>query len=244
MAAPAPRPAPSCLECGGLDEDCRGSPSFQGPLASTSPWSPSPVESLGKNYDLRAFGVGAIRADAEGRLAHALQGRGERPHVGDLAGHQELQGVLRARVAAEVDQPLIDDLGAGFGGDVAAQIDVKLTGDLQVVRCPRVAHRVEQADTAAAGDGDQRIGFGFLADGFHRLEMQARQGAYDFKVAQLFGADVHQTGLAAAGSSQMQALDGILHRRGELAVGAAELLEQLYCTKLQVQLHRSEEQTA
>ena len=85
--------------------------------------------------------------------------------------------------------------------------------------------RIVQSDAAAARDGDERIGFGRLAVELHRLEMQPRQGADDFEMAELLGADVHQQVLARR-IVAVQALDGILHRGGELAVGAAELFEQ------------------
>ena len=77
--------------------------------------------------------------------------------------------------SAEIDQALIDDLGPGFRRDVAAQVDVEFAGDLQIVGGPGVALRVEQIHAAAAGNGDQRIGFGRLAIEFHRLEMHARE---------------------------------------------------------------------
>ena len=104
------------------------SPSFQGPVVSISPCSPSPVESLKYWF---TSGEGRDLADRKPVLAHAVQRRGKRLHVRDLARHQELQRILRADVVAEVDQPLVDDLGARLGGDVAAQIDVELAGDLQ-----------------------------------------------------------------------------------------------------------------
>ena len=66
-------------------------------------------------------------------------------------------------VVGEVDQPLVDDLGAGLGRDVAAEVDVELAGDLQVVGRPGVALRVVQVDAAAAADGDQRVGLGRVA---------------------------------------------------------------------------------
>lgn len=94
-------------------------------------------------------------ADAERWLAHALERERERLHVRDLAGHQELQRVLAAGVVAEIDQPLVDDLGPRLRGDVAAQIDVKLAGDLQIVGGPGIALGVEEIDAAAAGDGDE-----------------------------------------------------------------------------------------
>jgi len=71
--------------------------------------------------------------------------------VGDFPCHQELQGVLGAGVITEIDQALIDDLGPSFCGDVAAQIDVEFSGDLEIVRRPGTALRVEQIDTAASG---------------------------------------------------------------------------------------------
>lgn len=85
-------------------------------------------------------------ADGERRLRHALQSRGERLHVGDFARHQELQGVLGAGVVAEIDQAFVNDLGAGFSRDVAAQIDGEFAGDLEIVGGPGIAMRVEQVD--------------------------------------------------------------------------------------------------
>ena len=143
----------------------------------------------------------------------------------DLARHQELQRVLGAGVRREVDEPFVDDFGAGLRGDVAAQVDVELAGDFQVVGRPRIAHRVEQIDAAAAGDRDERIGFGGVAIELHRLQMQARQGADDLQMAQLFGANIHQEILALQVVA-VQALNGILHRGGKLAIRAAELFQQ------------------
>ena len=82
--------------------------------------------------------------------------------MGDFARHQELQGVLGAGIVAEIDQPLIDDLGARLGGDVAAQVDIELAGDLEVIGRPGIALRIEQIYAAATRDRDQRIGFGRL----------------------------------------------------------------------------------
>jgi hypothetical protein len=97
----------------------------------------------------------------------------KRPHVGDLASHEELQRVLCAGVIAEVDQPLIHDFGAGLGRDIAAEIDIELAGDLEIVCGPGIAHRVEKVDAFATGDRDQRIS---LAQTFIGLRcMRARQ---------------------------------------------------------------------
>jgi hypothetical protein len=145
--------------------------------------------------------------------------------VGDFPGHQELQRVLGAGVIREVDEPLIDDFRAGFGGDVAAQVDVQLPGDLQVVGRPRVALRVEQVDAAATGDGDERIGLSRIAIEFHRLEVEAGKRPHDLEMAELFRADVHQQ-ILTFGIVAVESLNGILHRGCELAIRAAELFEQ------------------
>ena len=60
----------------------------------------------------------------------------------------------------------------------------------------------------------------------HRLEMHAGQRSDDLQVAQLLGADVHQQ-ILAGGVLAIDALDRILHGGGELAVGAAELLQSM-----------------
>jgi hypothetical protein len=92
-------------------------------------------------------------AHGEGGFAEAFESGGEGLHVGDLAGHQELQGVDGAGVVGEVDEAFVDDFGVGFGGDVAAEIDIEFAGDLQVVGGPGVADGVAEADSSAAGDG-------------------------------------------------------------------------------------------
>ena len=57
----------------------------------------------------------------------------------DFPRHQELQGIFSARVIAEIDEPLIDDFGASFRGDIAAKINIKFTGDFQVIGAPGIA---------------------------------------------------------------------------------------------------------
>ena len=83
--------------------------------------------------------------------------------MGDFARHEELQRILCAGVAAEVDQSLIDDFGPRLCGNIAAQVDVELAGNLQVVGGPGIAHGIVKIDAAAAGDRDQRIDFRLLA---------------------------------------------------------------------------------
>ncbi len=145
--------------------------------------------------------------------------------MGDLARHQELQRVLRPDIVAEIDQPFIHDLRARLGGDVAAQIDVQLAGDLEIVGSPRIALRVEQIDASPAGDGDQGIGFRGVAGELRRLQMHPRERADDLEMAQFFGADIHQEILSVR-IVAVETLDGILHGSGQLAIGAAELFEQ------------------
>ena len=60
--------------------------------------------------------------------------------MGDFPRHQELQRVLGSGIAAEVDQPLVDDLCARFGGDIAAKVDIEFAGDFEVVGGPGIAH--------------------------------------------------------------------------------------------------------
>jgi hypothetical protein len=86
------------------------------------------------------FGCGRNRADREAIDAHAFEGGGERLHVGDFARHQELEGADGAGVVGEVDEAFVDDFGAGFGGDVAAEIDVEFARDFEIVGGPSVAH--------------------------------------------------------------------------------------------------------
>ena len=55
--------------------------------------------------------------------------------------------------------------------------------------------------------------------------MQAGQRADDFEMTQLLGTDIHQQ-VFSLRILAVEALHGILHRRGELAVRPAELPEQ------------------
>ena len=143
----------------------------------------------------------------------------------DFACHQELQRVFGAGIVTEVDQPLIDDLGAGLGRDVAAQIDVQLAGDLQIVGGPRIAHGIAERDTSAAGDRDQRVGFCGVAVFLHWLEMQPGERADDLQMAEFFGPDVHEQILTFR-IFTIETLDRVLHGRGQLSVGTTELLKQ------------------
>ena len=55
--------------------------------------------------------------------------------------------------------------------------------------------------------------------------MKAGKAADHFEVAELFGPDIHEK-VFAIGVFAIEALDGVLHRRGELAVGSPKLLKK------------------
>ena len=223
-APPSPlAPPPFCAGAAGDWTNSQSPPSFQGPRVSISPRSPVPVRVVVELVDDARAGRDA--ANREGRLLHAFQRCGEGLHVGDLARHQELQRILAARIVTEIDQALIDDLGARFGRDVAAEIDVELAGDLEIVRRPRASHGIVEIDAAAACDGDQRIGLRRIAVMLHVREVKPGQRAHHLEMAQLLRADVHQQVLAGR-IIAVEALDRILHGSGQLAIGAAELLQQ------------------
>jgi hypothetical protein len=85
--------------------------------------------------------------------------------------------------------------------------------------------RVEQVDAPTASDGNERVRFGIFAIELHRLQVQTRERADDLEVAELFGADVHEE-IFAFRVLTIQSLNGVLHRRREFTIRAAELLEQ------------------
>ena len=82
--------------------------------------------------------------------------------MGDFSSHQELKRILRAGIIAKVDEPLVDNFGPCFGRDVAAEVNVKLAGNLEIISRPWVSLRIEQIDPSASCDGDERVGFGSL----------------------------------------------------------------------------------
>ena len=64
--------------------------------------------------------------------------------------------------------------------------------------------------------------------------MHAGQRADDFQVAEFLGADIHQQ-VFAPRIVAIKSLDRILHRRRELAIRAAELLQQ-HVAELRIRL--------
>ena len=119
--------------------------------------------------------------------------------------------------SVEFDQPFVDDLGASLRRNIAAQIDIQFAGDLQVIGRPGVAHGVTQAHSAAARNRDQRVGLRRVPVVFHGLQMHSGQRADDLQMAQFFGTDIHQQ-VFAFRVVAVQALDRILHGRGEFAI--------------------------
>ena len=94
-------------------------------------------------------------ANRESIDAHTFEGRSEYFHVGDFAGHQELQSADRAGIIRETDKTLVNNLGACFSSDVAAKVDVKFARDFKVVGCPSIAHGIVKSDAATPGDSDE-----------------------------------------------------------------------------------------
>src|SRR5690606_41609194 len=69
-----------------------------------------------------------------------------------LTGHQEGQRILDARVVGDVDQALVDDLGACLGGDVRTQVRQRLADRVDVPGIPRHAAGVHQRRAATVED--------------------------------------------------------------------------------------------
>ena len=71
----------------------------------------------------------------------------------------------------------------------------------------------------------KRIDFRGLPERLHRLQVHACQRPDDFQMAQFFGPDVHQQ-VFSRRIIAVESLDGILHRRGQFAIGAAKLFQK------------------
>src|SRR4051812_3240159 len=129
-------------------------------------------------------GSGRNLADGEGVLSQALECEGESLHVGDLTGHEELQSIDRTGIIAKVDEPLINNLGPGFGSDIAAEVDIQLAGDLEIVSGPGIARGIVEVDATAASDRDQRIDFRRSSLHLCRFEVHAGESANNFEMAE------------------------------------------------------------
>ena len=164
-------------------------------------------------------------ADAERRFAHALERESKCAHVGDFASHEELQGILGAGVAAEIDQSFVDNLGARFRGDIAAKIDIQLAGDFEIIRRPCIAHGIEQVHAPTAGNSDERVDLRLFSHRFQRFEVHPRQSSDDFQMAEFLSSDIHQQ-VFSGWVIAVQALDRILHGGRKLAIGSAKLFKK------------------
>jgi len=139
---------------------------------------------------------------------------------------------------------------ARFGRDVRSQIGRRLPDRIDIGRGPRGAHGVRQARAAAAGihlSAHERkldvafvlpveqiaeiVSFDFVDHRARRAFEQHRQGLRDhLEVRELLGRDVEQH-VATRHVALRPALREIAHRRRQLAVRAAELVEQQLCEK-------------
>ena len=159
-----------------------------------------------------------------GGLPMLSSARAERAHVGDLARHQKLKRILGAGVPAEIDQALVDDLRARFGRDIAAKVDVQFAGDLEIIAVqalPMELNRLTPPPPAIAISGSTSASSRTDFSGLRCIRAKFRRFP---------DGSIPRCRYPSAGPSArivaVQALDGILHRSGEFAVGAAKLLEQ------------------
>ncbi|MNS07037.1 hypothetical protein D3C72_384720 [compost metagenome] len=158
--------------------------------------------------------------------------------VGHLTRHEEGQGVLDSGIVGDVDQPLIDDLGPRFGGDIGTQIAGRIADGVDIGRCPGHAGGVDQGRAAAIEDG-QGVAFAarghagvevrFLLGGFRELPLgpaieHGDDRADDLEVAQLLRGDVHQQ-VATPHVLVSQSLGEVAHGGRQLTLGSAELFE-------------------
>ena len=126
----------SVVDRAGEAMNSQSPPSFHGPLVSISPSSPVPVEII-EELEFTRPGVGASLPIEKAGFFMLSRAAGKGFHVGDFAGHKKLQRIFGTSIVAEIDQPLINDFGAGFSGDIAAKVNVELTRNLQISRRSR-----------------------------------------------------------------------------------------------------------
>src|SRR5205823_10266232 len=107
----------------------------------------------------------------QSRLTHACERRHEGLHVSDLAGHEELQSVNRSTVLTKIDEAFVDDFRARLGRDVASEIDIQFSGDLQVVGRPGVSHGIAEGDSASTRNSYQGVRLSRSSVGLHRPQM-------------------------------------------------------------------------
>ena len=62
--------------------------------------------------------------------------------MSDLPRNKKLKRVLACLVVAEIDQTLVHDFCPRFRANIAPQIDIKFTGDFEVISGPGIANGV------------------------------------------------------------------------------------------------------
>ena len=103
--------------------------------------------------------------------------------MGNFTRHQKLKGVNRAGIVGVVDETFVDDLGAGFCGYVAAQINVEFASNLEVIRSPCITLRVVEVDASSPCNRHQRIGFSCFPIRFEILEMHPNERTDNLEMA-------------------------------------------------------------
>ena len=181
----------------------------------------------------RQLALGKIRLD---RMQRFFEGY----LVSDFPRHQKPQRIFYTRVISDVHQPLIDNFGPGFGGDIRAHVCGGFTNSVDVGGGPRHAGRVGQRRTrpvqqagdmrviAGAIEGTIQLALLFHAFGHSPLGALVEHdddGADDLQMAEFFGGDVHQQ-IFAPRVVFRQGLGEVTGRGGQLTLGAAKLLEQ------------------
>ncbi len=169
--------------------------------------------------------------------------------MGDLAREEEVERCEHILVVGELHEILVDDFRPRLGGDVGPQVDRQVAVSVDVGALPGHAVAVGEPGPAARNhpelgiDGEglvNEIVLGEIAlaedvvalGGILEIAVDARQKHLDgstdnLQMAQLLGGDVHQKiVLVGIGIVAGERLHEILHGRFQLAVAAAELLEQ------------------
>src|SRR5205085_12355411 len=107
----------------------------------------------------------------------------------------------------------------------AAQVDIELASNLQIVGGPWISHRVEKVYATPAGNSDQGVSFGLVPRKLHGCKMHAGQGTDYLQVTQFLSTNVHQQ-VFAVRVLAVQTLDRVLHCGRELSISAAELFQK------------------
>jgi hypothetical protein len=125
-----------------------------------------------------------------------------------------------------VYQPLIHDLRPRLCCDIAMQVHLQFTRNLQVSLRRRITHQIKQIDSAATGNRHQPIGLCRLTLRLQRGQMRPNQRPDYLQMAQLFGPKIQQQVPPSQIVYAIPSLNRVLHRRRQFAIRAAKLLQQ------------------